>query len=101
MIEDNIEKYKYSVLITGPDKRFELVAFVVILNSVSIARIWCEEAGRIISPVIKQLLSVVFSFLIQLIKFKYRHKLYCIHAELFEIRYLFDNAAERSAVLYA
>ena len=96
MVKYHVQNDFDALVMQFADQPFQLIALMIMLYRVRIAGVWRKITDRIISPVIEQLVSVMLSGRIHLIKFKDRHQLDRIDPKLFQIRDLFTDSLKGS-----
>ena len=89
MIEHDVEDDFYTVVMEGFDHFFQFQSFPVIFHRRAVARVWCEEADRIVSPIVQKTAAVNDTGVPHLVKFKDRHQLHSINSQFLQIGNLF------------
>ena len=101
MVEHHVQNNLDPVLMECPDQLLQLRPFPVELIRRRIAGVRGKKADRIVAPVIQQPPPIHFSGVHGFVKFKNRHQLHRIDAELLQIGNLFLQPGERSLVCHA
>ena len=94
VVKHHVQDALDAVLMKLPDEFFQFMALVVVFLLRCIAGVRRKECYRIVSPVVEQLLSVMFSGALHLVKLKDRHEFNRIDPQFLEIGNLFHNAPE-------
>ena len=88
MIEHHIQNDLNPILLQLIDQLLQLVSLVIVLHLRGISRIGRKEADRVIAPIIIELHTVHHPGILHLVKFKDRHQLHGIYAQIFQVRNL-------------
>ena len=94
VVEYDIQDHFDPVVMELFDHVFELQPFPVILQGGAVACVRSEEADRVVSPVIQQLILIDEAGVPHLVEFKDRHQLHSIDPQFFEVRDLFFKRME-------
>ena len=98
VVEDNVEDHFDTIVVEILDQCLKFKSFAVIFHGGTVACIWRKETDRIISPEVNEFVFIDQSDVTHLVKFEDWHQLYCIDSKLFQIRNLFAQTFEGTAV---